>query len=81
MTNSDCTTVYNYSSSNIKDSMLCARDVGKDACQGDGGGPLYDSVNNKLLGVISWGKKGTSTTSKCICICICIYLHEIHLLH
>ena len=25
------------------------------SCLGDGGGPLYDSDNNLLVGVVSWG--------------------------
>ncbi len=37
--------------------MICARDTGKDSCQGDSGGPLYDKGNDKLIGVVSWGKR------------------------
>ncbi|XP_020718171.1 trypsin-like [Ceratitis capitata] len=43
---------YKYGSK-IKDTMLCAYDLGKDACQGDSGGPLV--ANNELVGVVSWG--------------------------
>ncbi|XP_054738780.1 trypsin zeta-like [Anastrepha obliqua] len=46
----------NYYDGLITDSMLCAgvRDTGgKDACDGDSGGPLL--VNNKLAGIVSWG--------------------------
>merc|ERR1712192_265999 len=37
--------------------MLCAWGKGKDACQGDGGGPLTVAENGKyvLLGVVSYG--------------------------
>ncbi|KNC33664.1 hypothetical protein FF38_08771 [Lucilia cuprina] len=38
----------------IKETMLCAYAVKKDACQGDSGGPLV--ANNELVGVVSWGK-------------------------
>ncbi|XP_075168812.1 trypsin-like [Haematobia irritans] len=43
---------YGYGS-NIKETMVCAYAVDKDACQGDSGGPLV--VNDKLVGVVSWG--------------------------
>ena len=36
--------------------MMCASNPGKDSCQGDSGGPLYDSDNNVLVGVVSWGE-------------------------
>ena len=35
VSNSDCTTVYDYDANDITSSMLCARDDGKDSCQGD----------------------------------------------
>lgn len=38
----------------ISDVNICADAFGKDACQGDSGGPLV--YNNKLIGVVSWGK-------------------------
>ncbi|XP_023295403.2 trypsin-like [Lucilia cuprina] len=38
----------------IKETMLCAYAVKKDACQGDSGGPLV--AKNQLVGVVSWGK-------------------------
>jgi len=39
----------------ITDDMMCAADTNQDSCQGDSGGPLYDSDNNVLVGVVSWG--------------------------
>ncbi len=44
-----------YGSGSITDDMMCAADQGQDSCQGDSGGPLYDSDNNALVGVVSWG--------------------------
>lgn len=38
----------------ISDVNICADAYGQDACQGDSGGPLV--YNNKLVGVVSWGK-------------------------
>lgn len=40
----------------ITDRMICAAvaEGGKDSCQGDSGGPLV--VNNKLVGIVSWGE-------------------------
>ena len=55
MTNSDCTSVYDYDPSLITSNMMCARDPNEDSCQGDSGGPLYDSQNGVLVGVVSWG--------------------------
>ncbi|KAM7345997.1 trypsin-like [Cochliomyia hominivorax] len=37
----------------IKETMVCAYGVKKDACQGDSGGPLV--ANNELVGIVSWG--------------------------
>jgi len=39
----------------ISDKMMCAADPGQDACQGDSGGPLYDSDNDVVVGITSWG--------------------------
>ena len=55
VTNADCTGEYGYDEGDITGNMMCARDDGEDSCQGDSGGPLYDSANNLLVGVVSWG--------------------------
>lgn len=39
----------------ITDSMMCAADTNEDSCSGDSGGPLFDSDNNAVVGVTSWG--------------------------
>jgi len=41
----------------IDENMICVQNAnpGKSACFGDSGGPLYDSVENKLIGVVSTG--------------------------
>ncbi|XP_011180899.1 trypsin [Zeugodacus cucurbitae] len=44
---------YKYGSE-IKETMVCAYDLGKDACQGDSGGPLV--AHDELVGVVSWGR-------------------------
>ena len=42
-----------YGAEQIADSMICAGEPGRDACQGDDGGPLIcDSVH---CGIVSWG--------------------------
>ncbi|XP_073845359.1 trypsin-like [Musca autumnalis] len=43
---------YKYGSQ-IKETMVCAYAVNKDACQGDSGGPLV--AEDKLVGIVSWG--------------------------
>ncbi|EDV98093.1 trypsin epsilon [Drosophila grimshawi] len=49
---------YKYGSQ-IKDTMICAYAVHKDACQGDSGGPLVSG--GRLVGVVSWGKGCAAT--------------------
>ena len=41
----------------ISDQVLCAKnsDFLKSACYNDGGGPLYDSINDVLVGIVSTG--------------------------
>ncbi|KAM7344108.1 transmembrane protease serine 9-like [Cochliomyia hominivorax] len=46
-----------YGAGEITDRMICAgylKAGGKDACQGDTGGPLV--VDNELVGLVSWGR-------------------------
>ncbi len=50
---STCNSNYN---GDITDEMMCAADFNQDSCQGDSGGPLYDSDNNAIVGVVSWGQ-------------------------
>jgi Secreted trypsin-like serine protease len=46
----------------VKESMICVQndDPTRQACFGDSGGPLYDSVNKKLVGVVSTGNTSCS---------------------
>jgi len=53
VTDEDCDAMYEYES--ISENEMCASGVDKDSCNGDSGGPLYDSENEKLVGVVSWG--------------------------
>jgi len=39
----------------ITENMICAADPGKNSCNGDSGGPLYDKSNGVLIGVVSSG--------------------------
>jgi len=41
----------------IDENMICVQNAnpGRSACFGDSGGPLYDSVEKKLIGVVSTG--------------------------
>jgi len=63
ISNSDCTSKYGYSSSEITSHMICAQgktSSGKiqDACQGDSGGPLVCQASSgswTLYGATSWG--------------------------
>lgn len=41
----------------VTDDMMCAARPNKDSCDGDSGGPLLNSRQNKLLGVVSWGQE------------------------
>jgi len=50
-----CEQVYDWYNPYKRESMMCASDIGKDACSGDSGGPLYDELNNVVVGVTSWG--------------------------
>ena len=55
ISNSDCVTEYGYGKREITENMMCANAPGKDSCQGDSGGPLYDSENDAVVGIVSWG--------------------------
>jgi len=46
----------------IKESMICVQndDPTRQACFGDSGGPLYDGINKKLVGVVSTGNDSCS---------------------
>lgn len=49
---------------NVSEAMVCAGDMnigGKDACDGDSGGPM--AADNKLHGIISWGRGCGSPSS------------------
>ena len=48
---SDCRAAYGVE--NIKESMICAGEEGKDSCQGDSGGPL--TCDGMHCGIASWG--------------------------
>ena len=47
----DCKSAYG--KHNIKESMMCAGEEGKDSCQGDSGGPL--TCDGIFCGIVSWG--------------------------
>ena len=43
----------------ITDNMICAKETGKDSCEGDSGGPLAvlgQDNSYRQIGVVSWGK-------------------------
>ena len=52
ITNENCSSFYG---GEITNSMMCALTPFKDVCQGDSGGPLYDSENDVVVGITSWG--------------------------
>ena len=52
-----CSTLFDELSRDITSNMMCAGNTGKDACQGDSGGALWDHENNVVVGLTSWGYK------------------------
>lgn len=56
VSNAQCRKSYNGFLEVISGDMMCAASPGKDSCQGDSGGPLYDAQNEKLVGIVSWGR-------------------------
>jgi len=41
----------------MRDDMMCASRLDKDACHNDSGGPLFDKDLNVAVGIISWGNE------------------------
>jgi trypsin len=50
-----CKAQYAVAQIDIKPSMVCAGETGKDSCQGDSGGPLTTKDTSKLVGIVSFG--------------------------
>ncbi|KAG8235402.1 hypothetical protein J437_LFUL009261 [Ladona fulva] len=51
----ECAKVYGDDGMNVRDTQICAGgEGGKDACNGDSGGPLF--VNGEIIGIVSWGR-------------------------
>jgi len=56
VSNGQCAQLYETTGDEITENMMCARDEGKDACQGDSGGALITTDGrNILVGVVSSG--------------------------
>lgn len=60
LNNSHCDQMYVEDEKTITDDMVCANRDGKDACVGDGGGPLIikgeNATSDVQVGIVSWGK-------------------------
>ncbi|KAI1939452.1 hypothetical protein LOZ66_002764 [Ophidiomyces ophidiicola] len=52
-----CKAAYAKFNQNVTDQMVCAGGEvdGKDSCNGDSGGPLYEAGTNMPVGIVSWG--------------------------
>ena len=55
VTDAVCTAAWSPFGQRIFPSMMCAAKTGKDVCDGDDGGPLFDAKTNVLVGIISFG--------------------------
>jgi len=68
MTNVQCTTSPNlWLPNEITDNMICAADDGKDACEGDSGGPMVTNEEGfySLIGVVSFGLEDEFGNPEC----------------
>jgi hypothetical protein len=52
-----CKKQKNYGPERISDKVVCAARKGQAVCPGDSGGPLTLTNDDRLIGVVSWGKK------------------------
>uniref|UniRef100_A0A673W0M0 Peptidase S1 domain-containing protein n=1 Tax=Salmo trutta TaxID=8032 RepID=A0A673W0M0_SALTR len=63
--------------------MICAGGKGVSSCMGDSGGPLVSEKNKvwSLVGIVSWGSSGGSTSTLCVHLsrrdCISEYSYKI----
>lgn len=57
MDGENCKRQKNYGPERISDKVICAARKGQSVCRGDSGGPLTLTNEQRLVGVVSWGKK------------------------
>jgi len=55
ISNARCVRKYRRRDMLVDDSMMCASEPGKDACDGDSGGPMFLSGSDLQVGITSWG--------------------------